>query len=383
MTMAAAPTPRAFDPAHPDLEAFAGIPTASGERRTQQRLALPSWAKLGLTIVLGGALLISALVLVLAPAYALAILPTLGFGVLVLLFLLVFVAQLSANRTVSPGEASREALLTRFAADNGLLYRPRSPAPAYPGCIFTPMNTGLAYVYNHFSTTSGRYLDFGNFHSRSTTGDGPGGHVDPDPLIDSWGFVALQMDQQLPGILLIANNRVGGQTVLPIRPDRSQVLSLEGNFDNYFTLYCPKEFEQDALYIFTPDLMALLIDEVAPFDVEIIDKWMFLYLPRPFDSTDPAVYERIFRILNTVGTKIVGQTSHYNSPVLAAAPAAAPAATGWHWEWNPALVPGRTPAGSLRPTSQLVGLIVTVSVVVVVFVGVIIWGIASGRAHFG
>ena len=42
------------------------------------------------------------------------------------------------------------------------------------------------------------------------------------------------------------------------RSTRTQVLSLEGDFDRYFTLYCPKEYERDALYVFTPDLMALL-----------------------------------------------------------------------------------------------------------------------------
>lgn len=50
---------------------------------------------------------------------------------------------------------------------------------------------------------------------------------------------------------------------------RDQVLSLEGDFDRYFTPYCPKQYERDALSVFTPDLMALCIDEAAPFDIEI------------------------------------------------------------------------------------------------------------------
>ncbi len=92
---------------------------------------------------------------------------------------------------------------------------------------------------------------------------------------------------------------------------RDQVLPLEGDFDKHFTLYCPQEYEQDALYIFTPDLMALLIDEAAPFDVELVDQWMFVYSAKPFAMTDPAVLQRLFTIADTVGAKALDQTEHY------------------------------------------------------------------------
>jgi hypothetical protein len=90
------------------------------------------------------------------------------------------------------------------------------------------------------------------------------------------------------------------------------VLSLEGDFDRYFTLFCPKQYERDALYVFTPDLMALCIDEVAPFDVEIVDDWMFVYSPRAFRMDDPALLDRLFRIIDVVGSKALRQTSRYH-----------------------------------------------------------------------
>ena len=98
---------------------------------------------------------------------------------------------------------------------------------------------------------------------------------------------------------------------LPASFDKSQILSLEGDFDQYFTLYCPKAYERDALYVFTPDLMALLIDNAAPFDVEIVDDWMFVYSAKPFRSTEPAVYQRLFQIVDTVGAKTLSQTDRY------------------------------------------------------------------------
>ena len=89
------------------------------------------------------------------------------------------------------------------------------------------------------------------------------------------------------------------------------MLHLEGDFDNYFTLYCPKEYERDALYVFTPDLMALLIDNASPFDVEIVDKWMFVYSSATLDLRQPAVHQRLLGIVDTVGAKALSQTERY------------------------------------------------------------------------
>jgi hypothetical protein len=380
MTMPAVPVPPTFDPGHANFEAFTG--TSS---KPTPRAVFPPRMKIVVAAIIAVAVLLCVLILVTAPQLALFLLPGIGFVTLILLFGVLFAIQIKTSITGSPGDAAKQAVLTQFAADNGLLYRTRSRGPSYPGCIFASMNTRLPYVYDHLSTIRGRYLDFGNFHSYSTTGDGPGSHLDPDPLLNSWGFIALQMDQQLPNILLISKRRVGGQTVLPIQPDPSQILSLEGNFDQYFTLYCPKEFEQDALYVFTPDLMALLIDEAAPFDVEIVDRWMFFYVPRPFNSMDPQVYQRLFRILQTVGTKIVGQTSNYSNPELApmATTPAAPVAD-WHFTWNPALFGSDSPPGTrLKLKPQLVRMIVIVGLVLLVFLAIIVYGTVTGRGHFG
>jgi hypothetical protein len=334
------------------------------------------------------------LVVLLTPLVALAILLPVGLLSMAALMILGIVHDVANGVVRSPSESAKESVLTRFAADNGLLYRRRSHLPSYPGCIFTDTNTRFPFVYDHFSTLSGRYLDFGNYHSVSGPGDGPGSLTVPNPLRHSWGFIALQMDQQLPNILLISKHRVGGETVLPIKPDPSQILILEGNFDRSFTLYCPREFERDALYILTPDLMALLMDEAAPFDVEIIDRWMFLYVTRPFNSLDPAVYQRIFRIVETIGSKIVGQTSHYSNATLGPVPTqpfAAIPTRGRHEEPTPSLawrfthntaVFGRESAGGtrLRVKPRVVKLIVIAGVWFLAMIGLAIW-VTTGHAN--
>jgi hypothetical protein len=100
-------------------------------------------------------------------------------------------------------------------------------------------------------------------------------------------------------------------TRFPVSFSSHQTLSLEGDFDRYFTLYVPRDYERDALYVFTPDLMALLIDEAAPFDVEIIDDWMYIYSHRPFEMATTDAYARLDRIVETVGAKARRQSSRY------------------------------------------------------------------------
>ncbi len=219
--------------------------------------------------------------------------------------LIIAIAAVLVVRAVRAGGSQWQNRLrmARFAEANGLHYEPVSIAPTYPGAIF---GIGTSrQVTDHFRTTGERFLDFGNY--RYVTGSGK------NRSTHDWGFLALHLDRALPHMLLDsrANNGLLGATNLPAVFSREQVLSLEGDFNRYFTLYCPRQYERDALYVFTPDLMALLIDEAAPFDVEIVDQWMFVYSARPFALGDPATYQRLLGIVSTVGAKTLTQTDRY------------------------------------------------------------------------
>jgi hypothetical protein len=192
--------------------------------------------------------------------------------------------------------------LDRFGQANAMVFSPADPNPSYPGAIFQLGSDRTAY--DHFVSASGRFFDLGNF--RYTTSNGK------NSTTHTWGFLAFNLDRRLPNMVLDAqaNNGFFGSN-LPASFDKNQVLKLEGDFNQYFTLYCPQQYERDALYVFTPDLMALLIDNAAPFDVEIVDDWMFVYASQPFSMTWPGVYDRLFRILETVGAKTLTQTDRY------------------------------------------------------------------------
>ena len=193
--------------------------------------------------------------------------------------------------------------LDTFAKANGMIFSPTDPSPRYPGAIFNIGDSRKAL--NHLRSATDRYLDIGNYQYSTGSGKSRSTH--------NWGFMALHLDRKLPNMVLDskANNGLFGGTNLPAAFAKNQILSLEGDFNKYFTLYCPKAYERDALYVFTPDLMALLIDNAAPFDVEIVDDWMFVYSATSFKSEDPAVYQRLFQIVDTVGTKALAQTDRY------------------------------------------------------------------------
>jgi hypothetical protein len=258
-----------------------------------------------------------------------------------------------ACREVFPNEHrwERWMRLQEFGRDNGLTYSPLDANPAYPGAIFHYGESRAAV--DHFRPVEGRFFDFGNFRFVVSNGK--------SSSTITWGFLAMQLERRLPNMFLdsLQNNswRTGSLSGLFAR---DQVMSLEGDFDTWFTLYCPKEYERDALYVFTPDLMALCIDEAAPFDVEIVDDWMFIYSPRPFTMDDPQLLARLFRVIATVGAKALRGTDRYQDEKVAAPFVANVVAT---------------PGQRLRrrfPTAVVVVLIVVLVLPMLVGIGVVI-----------
>ena len=234
------------------------------------------------------------------PSSASVILPIAIVAVIALVIAAAFVVIVRLLR----GRWERLLRQSGFAAANELAFSPRDVNPTYTGAIFQLGDARVAL--DHFFSTSGRYLDFGNY--RYSIGSGK------NRTTRTWGFLALQLDRRLPHMLLDArsNNTMFGGTNLPVRFTKDQILSLEGDFDRFFTLYCPREYERDALYIFTPDLMALLVDNASAFDVEIVDEWMFIYSAAPFAMHDVATIDRLLRIVDTIGVKTLARSDRYS-----------------------------------------------------------------------
>ena len=166
--------------------------------------------------------------------------------------------------------------------------------------------------------------------------------------------MAIKLDVPLPHIVLDArsNNGLFGSN-LPATFDKDQRLSLEGDFDQHFSLYCPEGYERDALYLFTPDIMARFIDNAAALDVEIVDDWLFLYGKREFSGLDPATWAWLFSVVAALLDKFA-QWSRWRDERLqadaAAAAAAMPGAVGASPE-SAAKADGGGPAASATTAS--------------------------------
>ncbi|MFY9712935.1 MAG: hypothetical protein WAK00_05630 [Microbacterium sp.] len=90
--------------------------------------------------------------------------------------------------------------------------------------------------------------------------------------------IVVPLRRPVPNMIL-AGTRGSILPSLGIALREDQRLRLEGDFNSHFSLYCPREYEQDALYVFTPDVMALMIDTVGVRDVEFVDDRLLLYAP--------------------------------------------------------------------------------------------------------
>jgi hypothetical protein len=222
-----------------------------------------------------------------------------GFLVLVAYLL---IGMLRRDVRFGPGW-TRMVRLDSFAQLNHMTYEFERRDLRYSGAIFS---LGTKAVASDVMTVmSGRGIQIGNYrsHARSLG----------DSARFQGGYVAIELDRRMPHMIAVAKRRrkLGGQSIAPGLL-RNQVLSLEGDFDKYFTLYAPRQYERDALYVFTPDLMVLLIDRLATYDLEIVDNRLYIYSHKPFDLMDPATHQRLAGIVQVVGRKATNQTLRYS-----------------------------------------------------------------------
>jgi hypothetical protein len=228
------------------------------------------------------------------------------------------------------GVNHRRYRLDRFARANGMTYHPGVGNPGLPGMVFGIGNSRASS--DLIRGERPRFVEFGNYSYSTGSGKNRTTH--------RWGYVAVRLDVPLPHIVLdaVGNNSFFGSN-LPATFDADQRLSLEGDFDRFFTLYCPAGYERDALYLFTPDIMARFIDNAAALDVEIVDDWLFLYAKRDMTPLDPAVWAWQFAVVAALLDKLA-QWARWRDDRLAAA-STVPVST------EPA--PFAAPAPMLRP----------------------------------
>lgn len=217
------------------------------------------------------------------------------------LFLFVF-AGVAYWVTVSvKANARMRARLYKFATHNGLTMLEGVLEPGYAGMIFDEGHSRAISIGFVFPARA----EVGNY--TYTTGSGKNRQT------HAWGYMKVKLPRKLPHMVLDAkqNNSLGLFSNLPDTFNKEQALALEGDFNKHFTLYAPKQYERDALYVFAPDVMAKLIDNGGGFDMEVIDDKLFIYKNGGFDLGSEVGIMPLLNIVDSIASELREQTDYY------------------------------------------------------------------------
>ncbi|BDI22575.1 hypothetical protein [Herbiconiux sp. L3-i23] len=195
--------------------------------------------------------------------------------------------------------ASRQVRLDRTAAANGLEYADRSAIYGSGGSALDILHNRMtADMISSPPQAGGVEFDAGTF--------GP----IPGFTLRRMGFVRLRLDREVPHIVLL-NRRSRVLRTTGSRFLQTQRLRLEGDFDRTFSLFCPEGYERDALYLFTPDLMALLLDVASDCEVELVGSRLVLYRGSPWKLWRPRRFASVLALVDALAPKVQRQTSRY------------------------------------------------------------------------
>lgn len=216
----------------------------------------------------------------------------------------IFVVTLATITVATFANTRFNIKLRGFASANNLIYLKDVAQTERPGLIF---NEGYSRsVEAGFRSENAGFYELANY--QYTTGSGK------NTQVNLYGFLSIKLPRRLPNMVLDSrkNNLFGRISNLPDAFKSDQKLSLEGDFDKYFTLYAPDEYKQDALYVFTPEIMQLLIERVSDYDIEIVDDYIFLYKKDGFDLTSADLLQSLFTLASKIQLEIGEQTDYYS-----------------------------------------------------------------------
>lgn len=196
----------------------------------------------------------------------------------------------------------KRARLYKFAQANHIELLLGQPAPTdqYAGMIFDEGDS--RQINEALRLPNG--IEIGNY--RYSTGSGR------NRSETIWGYVKIGLTRRLPQMVLDAkSNNILNMSNLP-DSFRGQEIKLEGDFNNYFTLYAPKEYDVDARYVFTPDVMAALIDYGSKYDMEVIDDQLYIYSKEAIRLDDTPTLQQLLQVIGIIGTEIRDQSQNYS-----------------------------------------------------------------------
>ncbi len=216
--------------------------------------------------------------------------------------LIIFIAAFIDSFKKEQNRLVEAVRLQMFAKENGWTYEYSPIMAAEQGTLFT-----VGDNYRQLGRLRTQSYEVGDVEYE--TGSGRSRRT------QKFSYISIPLERAVPHMLLDAklnNMSLFGVSIsnLPVSFRKDQIVSLEGDFDRHFTLYAPEEYQADARYVFTPDLMQLLIDKGNAYDAEIIDRTLYIYIGS-MRWSDADFWQRIEKIANTIGRKMQDRTDRY------------------------------------------------------------------------
>jgi hypothetical protein len=153
------------------------------------------------------------------------------------------------------------AFMDQFALRNGYAFSPKGSLEGEQGLIFC-----FGHSKEIKNVVSGLVKEFPIrlFNYKATVGQGRS-RVDHNLTV-----FEVAAKYNLPQMFLNSKKApfMSGHSN-PFSIDKDKILKLEGDFNQYFDLYVPTQYEQEALEVFTPVVMAAFIDTAQNYDLEI------------------------------------------------------------------------------------------------------------------
>ena len=123
-------------------------------------------------------------------------------------------------------------------------------------------------------------------------------------------YARVKLPRNVPHLLL---NAKGNFVNMGIGNYEVKKLKLEGDFDKYFDLCTPPDYQIDALEIFTPDVMAILLDVGRRYDYELVGNYLYIYASKMFDSNNrEKQIKEMLQIVDALAPKFDMQVQTYS-----------------------------------------------------------------------
>jgi hypothetical protein len=160
----------------------------------------------------------------------------------------------------------QDEFMRQFAEANGYTFSLAGTTDRLDGALFR-LGNGFRRAHD---MVSGQYLNrpIALFDYQYETG------VGRSRQMHNYTVFELQFDVAMPDMLLEKKEPLFTGSVFGQLPEQ---IKLEGDFNRYFSLSIKKGYEVEALEVFTPDVMADLIEKCKGLSLEIVNSHLFIY----------------------------------------------------------------------------------------------------------